>query len=73
MCRDGTLYRTASTTFSSSCPYSGAKLAQHLSECRFDYAGSDLQRNALVRLSFRFTPQAETASVIDEVHVDNTP
>ena len=73
VCRDGALYRTASPTFSSSCPSDGAMLARHLSACRFDYAGSDLQRNALIRLSFQFADQAEAISLVDEIHVDNTP
>jgi MSHA biogenesis protein MshO len=73
VCRGGNLYRTASTTFSSSCPSSGPLLARQVSACRFDYSGPDLQRNALVRLMLAFTDNAETVNLLDEVHVNNTP
>ncbi len=73
VCQGGALYRTTSTTFSSSCPANGAMLARHVSACEFDYSGSDLQRNALVRLMLTFSDQAETVSLLDEVHISNTP
>lgn len=73
VCRDGNLYRTASSTFSSNCPASGPLLASHVGACHFDYSGSDLQRNALVRLTLAFTENAETVSLSNEVHVNNTP
>ena len=73
VCRDGNLYRTASSTFSSACPSSGAMLARHVSVCHFDYTGSDLQRNALVRLVMAFTDSTETVSLLGEVHINNTP
>lgn len=73
VCRDGNLYRTASDTFSSSCPSTGPLLARHVSACHFEYSDSDLQRNALMRLAISFTDHAETVSLFDEVHVNNTP
>lgn len=73
VCSGGNLYRTASTTFSSSCPATGAILARNVSACNFDYAGSDLQRNGLVRMTIQLTSNAETVSLQNEVHVDNTP
>ena len=73
VCRDGNLYRTASTTFSSACPSDGVMLARNVSVCHFDYTSQDLQRNALVRLMFAFTDRSETVSLLGEVHVNNTP
>jgi len=73
VCRDGNLYRTASTTFSSSCPSSGPLLARSVSACHFEYSGPDLQRNALVRLLIAFTENAESVNLMDEIHVNNTP
>jgi len=73
VCHGGNLYRTASPTFSSACPTTGAMLARNVSACHFDYTGSDLQRNALVRMVIEFTDHAETVSLLGEVHVNNTP
>ena len=73
VCRDGNLYRTASTTFSSACQSDGVMLARNVSVCHFDYTSQDLQRNALVRLMFAFTDRSETVSLLGEVHVNNTP
>lgn len=59
-----------------SCPTTGlssAVLATHVSSCNFDYSGSDLQRNALVRISLQLTDSGETVSLVHEVHVNNTP
>lgn len=59
-----------------SCPTSGtstAVLANHVSACNFDYSGSDLERNALVRMSLQLTDSGETVSLQHEVHVNNTP
>lgn len=50
-----------------------AVLATHVSNCNFDYTGSDLQRNALVRMSLQLTDSGETVSLQQEVHVNNTP
>jgi MSHA biogenesis protein MshO len=73
MCDGGKLYRTASTTFSSACPTSGAVLADKVSSCNFVYNGTDLTRNALVQITLKFTDNNETVSLYHEVHVDNTP
>ena len=73
VCRDGNLYRTASSTFQSSCPATGAVLARHVSACHFTSNGPDQGRNALVRLVIAFTDSAETVSLVDDIHVDNTP
>lgn len=73
VCNGGKLYRTPSNTFSSACPTTGAILANNVSSCNFVYNGSDLQRNALVQLTVKFTDSSETVSLYHEVHVDNTP
>lgn len=73
VCSGNKLYRTASTTFASACPASGAVLADKLSSCTFVYNGSDLQRNALVQITLKFTDNGETVSLYHEVHVSNTP
>jgi MSHA biogenesis protein MshO len=72
-CSGGKLYRTASPTFSSACLTTGAILANNVSVCNFVYNGSDLQRNALVQLTVKFTDSGETVSLYHEVHVNNTP
>ena len=70
----GTLHRSVnSTDFSSSCPATGPILARNVSFCNFDYSGSDLQRNALIRMVLQFTDSAETVSLQHEVHVSNAP
>src|SRR5450830_1167571 len=73
VCSGGNLYRTASNTFASACPTTGAILANNVSSCNFVYNGSDLQRNALVQLTVKFTSSGETVSLYHEVHVNNTP
>jgi MSHA biogenesis protein MshO len=73
VCSGGNLYRTASTSFTNSCPATGAILARNVSACNFVYNGSDLQRNALVQLSVTLTDNGESVSLYQEVHVDNTP
>jgi MSHA biogenesis protein MshO len=73
VCSGNKLYRTASATFSSACPATGAVLANKVSACSFVYNGTDLQRNALVRLTLKFTDSGETVGLYQEVHVDNTP
>jgi MSHA biogenesis protein MshO len=72
VCLAGDLHRTASTTFSSSCPATGPILARGVT-CNFDYSGSDLLRNALIRMVLQFTENAETVSLQHEVHVSNSP
>jgi MSHA biogenesis protein MshO len=73
VCSGGKLYRTASNSFASACPATGAVLADKVSSCNFVYNGSDLQRNALVQITVKFTDNNETVSLYHEVHVDNTP
>lgn len=73
VCSGDKLYRTASNTFTSACPTTGAVLADKVNSCNFVYNGSDLQRNALVKLTVKFTHNNETVSLYHEVHVDNTP
>ncbi len=73
VCSGGNLYRTASNTFTSACPTTGDILASNVSACNFVYNGSDLQRNALVQLTVKFTDSDETVSLYHEVHVNNTP
>jgi MSHA biogenesis protein MshO len=77
VCSGGNLYRKASTEFysdtsASVCPVTGPILARNLT-CAFDYSGSDLQRNALVRMVMQFTENGETISLQQEVHVSNAP
>lgn len=74
VCNGGKLYRTASSTFSSACPITGSILANSIGSCSFDYTGSDLQRNALVKLTIKLTDSSgETVSLYHEIHVNNTP
>ncbi len=73
VCSGGVLTRTASSTFSSACPTSGAVLASHVSACSFTYNGSDLQRNALLQISLTFTVSSENVNLYHEIHVNNTP
>ena len=73
VCSGGVLYRTASASFSSSCPTSGAVLANHVSACSFTYNGTDLRRNALLQIGLTFTTGGESVNLYHEVHVNNTP
>jgi MSHA biogenesis protein MshO len=72
VCSGGNLHRTASTTFANACQDTGPILARNVT-CNFDYSGSDLQRNALVRLVLQLTESGETVSLQQEVHVSNAP
>jgi MSHA biogenesis protein MshO len=73
VCSSGNLYRTVNQTdFSSSCPATGPIIARNVS-CNFDYSGSDLKRNALIRMVLQITESDETVSLQHEVHVNNTP
>jgi MSHA biogenesis protein MshO len=76
VCSGGNLYRHASNTFASACPTTGLTtdpiLARNVT-CNFDYSGSDLQRNALVRMVLQLTESGETVSLQQEVHVSNAP
>ena len=73
VCSGGKLFRTASNTFVSACPTSGAILANNVSSCNFVYNSSDLQRNAIAQLTVKFTDNSETVSLYHEVHVSNAP
>ncbi len=76
VCSGGRLLRSANHAYSTICPTSGATvsvMANNVSACNFDYTGSDLQRNALVKLQLTFTRDGESVSLYHEVHVDNTP
>lgn len=73
VCSGGDLHRTASTSFPiTSCLATGPVLARNTT-CNFDYTGSDLQRNALVRMVLQMTESSETVTLQHEVHVNNTP
>lgn len=50
-------------------------LASNVSSCSFDYNGSDLQRNALIRMTLGLTDSNgdETVTLQHEVHISNTP
>lgn len=48
-------------------------LASNVSSCSFDYNGSDLQRNALIRMTLGLTDSDETVTLQHEVHISNTP
>lgn len=64
----------AASTAAVSCPATGgAVLASNVSACSFDFAGTDLQRNGLVRINLSLTRSGETVSLYHEVHVNNTP
>ena len=80
VCSAGNLHRTTraldafgAVTPSATCPASGPILARNLSLCSFDYSGSDLARNALVRLVIQITESQETVSLQQEIHMSNTP
>jgi len=70
----GELHRTASTfAGTSSCLATGPILARNVTACNFDYSGSDLSRNALIRMTLQLTDSGETVTLQHEVHVSNTP
>lgn len=76
VCSAGNLHRTVSTfaaAATTSCPAGGPILASNVSSCNFDYSGSDLQRNALIRMTLQLGDSSETVSLQHEVHVSNTP
>jgi MSHA biogenesis protein MshO len=64
----------ASIDATTSCPTSGAVLAQNVT-CTLVYSGSDLQRNALVSMVLKINDSSngESVSLQHEVHVSNTP
>jgi MSHA biogenesis protein MshO len=73
VCSGGNLRRTVTTLAGSTCGVTGPIIARNVSNCIFDYSGSDLQRNALVRMSLQLTENGETVSLQHEVHINNTP
>lgn len=81
VCTGGQLLRyTKSLPYAApaSCPTSGtttAVLASNVSSCSFHYDdNTDLQRNALVRMTLQLKDSSEeTVSLQHEVHVNNTP
>lgn len=66
------LIRTADYAYTTSCPSTGAVLAQNVSSCNFVYDASN-QHNALVQIQINMTDNGETVSLYHEVHVNNTP
>lgn len=73
VCSGGQLRRTVTSAgFVSACPTAGPVIANNAT-CTFDYSGSDLQRNALVRMVLQVTDGGETVTLQHEVHVNNTP
>lgn len=77
VCNGGRLLRSANHAYANSCPNTGATvavLANNVASCNFVYNDSDLQRNALVRMSVVLTdPSGGSVSLYHEVHVSNTP
>jgi len=76
----GTLYRQvldlplAASACPTTAPSTGAALmATKVSACKFDYGDPDLQRNALLSMTFSVTDKEETVSLQHEVHVSNEP
>lgn len=77
VCSGGNLRRTVSSSFylassASACAATGPILASNVS-CSFDYSGSDLQRNALVRMTMQLSSGNESVNLYHEIHVNNTP
>jgi MSHA biogenesis protein MshO len=74
VCTGGNLYRTVNvSSFASSCPTTGAILATKVSACSFDYGGTDLQSNAVARITLQLTDGGETVSLTHTVNINNTP
>lgn len=81
VCSGTNLYRTVSANFTAaaSCPASGAVIASkvncNIASTWFSYAGSDLQRNAVVSmgLTIRDASLTESITLQHQVHVINTP
>ncbi len=72
VCNGGKLRRTVKAFAGAPCLATGPILAGNVGSCNFVY-NADLQRNALVQLSFTITDNAETVSLYHEIHVNNTP
>jgi MSHA biogenesis protein MshO len=73
VCSGGNLHRTVSNLGAALCAASGPLIARQVSQCAFDYGGTDLQRNALLRMRFNLTEQGETVALQHEIHINNTP
>jgi MSHA biogenesis protein MshO len=78
VCTGGNLHRTASSSFYSAsspsvCPSTGPILASNITSCSFDYSGSDLRRNALIRVVMQIQQKGESVNLYHEIHVNNTP
>jgi len=77
VCSGGALYRNTNYAYSSECPApvpgTTPVLAGNVASCSFDYTGSDLRRNALVRISLALGDSEESVALYHEVHVNNTP
>lgn len=79
VCNGNRLFRYTQTlpyAAPAACPAPAANtpvIATNVFNCNFSYTGSDLQRNALVRMSLQLTDSGETVSLQHEVHVNNTP
>lgn len=78
VCSGDKLYRNANYAYTAAiaCPAPVAGTTPELASnvvCAFDYSGSDLQRNALVKISLTFTKSDESVRLYQEVHVNNTP
>ncbi|GHU32712.1 MSHA biogenesis protein MshO [Betaproteobacteria bacterium] len=73
----GTLWRYAGYGFQVAQPTSalgaGVPLATRLASCRFAYADSALQNNALVSMFLSFSQEDETVTLQHQVNVDNVP
>ena len=76
-CHAGQLLRSANHDYGNPCPISGATvavLADRVATCSFEYNGSDLQRNALLRFALALTDAGgESLALYHAVHVDNAP
>jgi len=72
VCSGGKLYRNSNYAYATSCPTTGAVLADHVSACTFSYDAVDM-RNGLVRIALVLSSGGETVNLYHEVHVNNTP
>lgn len=74
VCHSGKIYRNSNYAYTLSCPTTGGVvLAQNVNTCQFTYNGTDLQRNALVRMTIQLSKDGETVTLYHEAHVNNTP
>ena len=86
VCSGSNLHRIAQAALAHICPPGAGSVAAaviaaapilasniNFGACNFNYAGSDLQRNALINMRIQLTDGGETVSLQHEVHVNNTP